>query len=164
MRIYPDPVLREKSKPISEFDERVQKIVRYMKQFVHFLGGVGISAPQIGILERVVVADVGGNSLCIANPEIVESKNDMVFEEGCLSIPGISIPAKRPSLIVVRGYDVHGKEIEITLKDLIARVIQHEIDHLEGKLIIDFLKKDELLKFHMNFNPALSAVQEMPPT
>ncbi len=159
IRIYPDHVLREKSKPVSTFDERLQKIATSMTEFMQRLDGIGLAAPQIGILERLIVVDIGRGPLYIVNPEIIKSKGKEIFEEGCLSIPGASVQIKRPFLIEVRGCDIEGKEIHIKAKDLLARVIQHEVDHLQGKLIIDFLSKEELLKFNMNYNPTLPAFQ-----
>jgi peptide deformylase len=159
IRIYPDRVLREKSKTVSVFDERLKKVATSMTQFMQSLKGIGLAAPQIGILERIIVVDVGRGPLHLVNPEIVEIKGKDIFEEGCLSIPGASIQIKRPSFVVVRGYDIDGKEVSIKAKDLLARVIQHEVDHLEGRLIIDFLTKEGLLKFNLNYNPTLPAYE-----
>ena len=159
IRIYPDPVLREKSSLVSIFDERLQKIATSMMQFMQGLNGIGLAAPQIGILERIIVVDVGQGPLYIVNPEITKSKGKDIFEEGCLSVPGTFIQIKRPFLVAVRGYDINGKEIHIKAKDLLARVIQHEIDHLDGRLIIDFLSREERLKFNLDYNPTLPAYE-----
>ncbi|MEA3432317.1 MAG: peptide deformylase [candidate division WOR-3 bacterium] len=159
IRTYPDPVLKEKSSLVSIFDERLQNIATSMVQFMQKFNGIGLAAPQIGISERIIVVDVGQKPLYIVNPEITESKGKDIFEEGCLSIPGAFIQIKRPFRVDVRGYDINGKEIHIKAKDLLARVIQHEIDHLNGRLIIDFLSREERLKFNLNYNPTLPAYE-----
>ena len=159
IRTYPDPILREKSMPITVFNEGVKKIATSMRNFIQRLNGIGLSAPQIGVSERIILADAGQKPIFIVNPEIVETKAEETFEEGCLSIPGTFIQIIRPSAITIKGYDLEGKEIQFKAKDLLARVIQHEVDHLDGRLIIDFLPKDELLRFHLEYNPNLPAYQ-----
>ncbi len=141
------------------FDGRLRKIATSMTQFMQGLNGIGLAAPQIGILEKIIVVDAGEEPLYIVNPEIIENKSEETSEEGCLSIPGASVKIKRSSFVVVRGCTINGKEIQIEAKDLLARVIQHEVDHLEGRLIIDFLSKEERLKFNLNYNPTLPAFQ-----
>ena len=116
--MYPDPVLREQSKSVSfprigEFDERLSKTVTYMREFMQSLDGVGLAAPQIGILERIIVIDIDNDPIYLINPEIIEKEGECLFEEGCLSVPGTSINIKRPFCVVVKGYDIEGTPQEI---------------------------------------------------
>lgn len=159
IRTYPDPILRESAKEIKDFDKRLKKIAESMKNFMKRLNGIGLAAPQIGISERIILMDLEENPIFIVNPEIVDTKKEVAFEEGCLSIPGTFIQIVRPSIVTVRGFDLDGKEVHFKAEDLLGRVIQHEIDHLEGRLIIDFLPREELMRFHMDYDPKLPAFQ-----
>ncbi len=159
IRTYPDPILREKAKEVSSFDDRLKKIANSMIEYIKSLNGIGLAAPQIGISERIILADVDNKPLFIVNPEIVGSKGEEILEEGCLSIPGTYINILRPSIIQLIGYDLNSRKLQIKADNLLARVIQHEIDHIEGRLIIDFLSKEELMRFHLDYNPNQPAVQ-----
>jgi len=112
--------------------------------------GIGLAAPQIGILKNLVVADIGEGPVRLANPVILEAKGKEKIEEGCLSIPGISVIINRPRKIIVSGLNEEGKTIEFKAQGLLARVLQHEIDHLNGKLIIDYLSLLEKFKFKLH--------------
>jgi peptide deformylase len=142
IRVYPDSVLRKKSLSVDEISDRVRRLADDLIHTLTWANGVGLAAPQIGELLRVVAIDfsvVDGSKkpLCMINPEIVEEEGLEVAEEGCLSIPGIYENLERPSTVLVKGIDVKGRCIELELHDILARAISHEIDHLDGILFID---------------------------
>lgn len=137
VKAYPDPALRKKSKPVKVIEVIEQKIFNDMVVTMRQIKGVGLAASQIGILRRLIVVDIGEGVFKMANPEIVESTGRDLMEEGCLSVPGESIEIARATKIVVKGMNAKGESVTITAEGLLARVIQHEIDHLNGKLIID---------------------------
>ena len=150
VRVFPDPELRRVSGEVTLPDESVQALVRDMFQIMGEEGGIGLAAPQVGVLKRVIVVSVeerGFERLALINPVIVfSSRETVVFDEGCLSIPGVRADVERPSRVVVRGITKSGRLVEITAADLLARVLQHEIDHLDGILFIDRLKPEERQK------------------
>lgn len=135
----PDPVLREKAKPVASITPNIQKLLTDMADTMYDAEGVGLAAPQIGILKRVIVMDVGDDHglIELVNPEIVSKEGEQFGPEGCLSIPGLSGDVRRAHKVKVKGLDRNGKEIEIEGTDLLARCIQHEIDHLNGVLFTD---------------------------
>lgn len=136
---YPDSVLRKKCKPVAEITQKEIELFNEMLHLMHTYSGIGLAAPQVGIPFRIFVTDIGeGKLIKLANPSIVKTKGGDKMAEGCLSLPEINVEIKRPSEIVVVGLNESGKVVEIKAKGLLARVIQHEIDHLNGKLIIDY--------------------------
>jgi len=144
IRVYPDSVLRRKSLLVNEISGSVHELADNLIHTLTWANGVGLAAPQIGELLRVVaidpaVVDSSKEPLCIINPEIVEERGVQVAEEGCLSIPGIYESLERPSTVVVKGVNLKDRPIELELHDILARAISHEIDHLEGILFIDRL-------------------------
>ena len=139
IRIYPDPILRGKSLPLEIIDSKAKEMIDEMIRIMYAYKGIGLAAPQIGILFRVIVVDTEQGAIPMINPEILESEGEDTAEEGCLSVPEIRVNIIRGSKILVRGIDLEEKEIELEVSGLLARVFQHEIDHLEGKLIIDSL-------------------------
>jgi peptide deformylase len=150
LRTYPDPILRTKMSPITNFNSvHLSAIVDKMARLMYNYKGIGIAAPQIGICQRICVLDVGNGKQALINPEIVSSEGEDILEEGCLSVPGIRINIKRAKSIVVRGYNIEGKEEEFKADGLLARVIQHEVDHLNGILIIDKVPLSDRLRFHL---------------
>ncbi len=152
LRIYPAPVLRDKSKPVEDFDsERLDYITRIMKKVIEEQVAVGLAAPQIGVLERIVVVNVNAAPMELINPEIVEYKGKDTIEEGCLSLPGVEIPIERPNFVIVRGFNTEGEKKIIEASDLLAKVFQHEIDHLNGVLIIDKLSPINRVKFDIDW-------------
>jgi peptide deformylase len=138
IRKYPSPILRKKCQSVQEITPKELKIFEDMVCTMHALGGVGLAAPQVGKSDRMIVADIGEGLVKLVNPRVVWSKGEDKLAEGCLSIPNVSVEVKRPLEIVVLGLNEAGQEIEVKAKGLLARVLQHEIDHLEGKLIIDY--------------------------
>jgi len=136
-----DEVLRKKSKTVEVFDKRLHTLIDDMFETMKEADGVGLAAPQVGILKRVVVIDVGEGPIELVNPEIVESEGEVTQPEGCLSIPGVMGEVPRPKRVKVRAQDRWGKTFEIEGEDLLARAFCHEIDHLDGILFIDKVTK-----------------------
>jgi len=135
---YPDPVLREVSKPVARITEDYPEFVARMGEIMRDANGVGLAAPQLGILERVIVYDIGEGFHAIINPKILSARGEQVEPpEGCLSLPGLRGTVTRANEIVVKGFDEHGRPIRIRAEGYSARVIQHEVDHLDGILFID---------------------------
>ena len=143
----PDPILRKASSPVERIDEEVRKLAEDMLETMYAAPGVGLAAVQVGVPRRLFVLDTAKDQapprpLVLINPEIVSLGTEMrVHEEGCLSIPEVRVEIERPSQVTVRFLDREGKPQELTAKGLLATAIQHEIDHLNGKLIIDFLSR-----------------------
>ena len=139
IRIVGDPVLKQRAKDVEEFDGKLAALTQGMTSTMYEAIGCGLAAPQIGVQRRVVTYDVGDGPFVIINPEIVDSSGTAVYEEGCLSIPGLRFDVERPEKITVRGLDVNGNEVVFEDDDFLARMMQHEIDHLDGILTIDRL-------------------------
>lgn len=140
--LYPDEGLREVCAPIIEMNDRIDQLIDDMFLTMYDAPGIGLAAPQVAVQERVIVVDVSESNdqpIALINPEIIQSKGEIIWEEGCLSLPGIYGKVKRPSDILVRAMNRDGKIIELEAKELLAVCIQHEIDHLNGKLFIDHL-------------------------
>ncbi|HHY90543.1 MAG TPA: peptide deformylase [Clostridiales bacterium] len=136
-----DPILRKKSRRVEKIDERILTLLDDMAETMYEAEGVGLAAPQIGVLRRVVVIDIGEGIIELINPEIIDAKGEIVEPEGCLSIPGVTGNVKRPEWVKVKALNRFGEEIEIEGRDLLARALCHEIDHLEGILFTDKLEK-----------------------
>jgi len=132
-----DPTLRKKSRQVDNINDRILILIDDMIETMYKADGVGLAAPQVGVLKRIVVLDIGEGIIVLINPEIIEQKGEQIETEGCLSIPGISGEVKRPEHVQVRGLDRKGKIIEIQGSNLLARAICHEIDHLDGVLFTD---------------------------
>jgi len=149
IRIYPDPILRKKAKPIENIDGRIKEIADRMAEVMYTNRGVGLAAPQIGIPNQIIVVDIGEGWRALINPEIIEGDGESVMEEGCLSLPTIEVPVKRMDGVLVRAWDLDGKEMSLEPSGFSSRVYQHEIDHLHGILIIHYisrLKRELLIK------------------
>jgi peptide deformylase len=140
---YPDPRLHKVAKPVTVFDERLKKLVADMADTMYDAPGVGLAATQIDVHEQVIVIDVSeqGNELRVfINPELVWASEDKrVYDEGCLSVPGIYDGVERPARVKVRAVDETGKPFEVDADDLLAVCIQHEMDHLQGKVFVEYL-------------------------
>jgi peptide deformylase len=145
-------LLRKKSKRVKEITEETRKLVSEMKEIMEKENGVGLAAPQLGFLERIILVKENNETSVFINPVILEkSKEKGVLEEGCLSVPGFCLEIKRPSRIKIKALDLEGKEFSLELKDLPARIFQHETDHLNGVLIVDYLPlKDKIKNFFSN--------------
>jgi peptide deformylase len=138
IRVLGDPVLRQDTNPVTQFDDALRTLVADMFETMYAAEGIGLAATQVGRLERVAVLDVKGAKHVVVNPEVVMAEGEERSEEGCLSIPEIYGDVDRATHIVVRAQDEHGTPIEIDATDLLARCLLHEIDHLHGKLFIDY--------------------------
>jgi peptide deformylase len=140
---YPDPRLHKIAKPITVFDDRLKKLVADMAETMYHAPGVGLAASQVDVHERLVVIDVSENNAQLQvfiNPEITwASEEKKVYDEGCLSVPGIYDGVERPAEVKVRAFDVDGKAFEIHADGLLAVCIQHEMDHLMGKVFVEYL-------------------------
>lgn len=154
---YPDPFLKTRAEKVEKIDDGIRALVSDMVETMYHAKGIGLAATQVGAGKRVAVLDVptdeerrerGKHLLTLINPEIMLSEGSVVYEEGCLSIPGFTADVTRASKLVVRTLDIEGMEREITAEGLFAIAIQHEIDHLDGLLFIDRLSrlKREMMK------------------
>ena len=136
-----DEILRKKAKPIKEFNEKISQLIDDMFETMKEYDGVGLAAPQVGMLKRIVVIDVGNEEnpkkIELINPEIVESEGEIDGDEGCLSVPGRSGRVVRPERVKVKAHDRNGEEITVEGEGLLARAICHELDHLDGILYTD---------------------------
>jgi len=144
LRYYGDPVLRKRAEPVSEVTKAERQFADQMLMTLEATGnGIGLAATQVGVLKRLIIVNIGEEDdeayepLVLFNPEILNSDGEIVAEEGCLSIPDVTADVKRPENIVVGGLDAHGEFVHIEADGLLARVLQHEIDHLNGILFID---------------------------
>ena len=144
--LYPDAVLRQQAEEVQNIDGKVHDLVKAMQEIMYKYRGIGLAAPQVGYLQRIIIADTGDGLLTLINPEIVQKEGKERNEEGCLSLPDIHVNVTRNAEILVRGLDLNGKQRELELMGLMARVVQHEIDHLNGRLIIDYANTVERLK------------------
>ena len=141
---YPDERLRTKAQPVSRFDAALQQLTADMLETMYAAPGVGLAATQVNVHQQLLVADVSDahdDPRVFVNPEILSREGVAVREEGCLSVPGIFEEVERAARIRVRAYDVHGKLFEIDAEGLLAVCIQHEMDHLAGKLFVDYLSE-----------------------
>jgi peptide deformylase len=157
---FPDPKLRQKAVAVDDVNDDIRSLVDDMFETMYTAPGIGLAAVQVHVLKRVVVIDISEDKsqpLCFINPEIVQSSGCEDMEEGCLSVPGIYEMVSRAEAITVRYLDRDGKTVELEAEGLLAVCIQHEIDHLDGKLFVDYLsemkrkrirKKMEKLRLH----------------
>lgn len=156
IKIYPDRILKRKAKPIVKIGKVEQKLAYNMVETMRSADGVGLAGPQVGISKRIIVAeDVDNNrsALVLINPKVVKKKGRSSFCEGCLSVPGIMSDVARPESVIIEALNLDGEAIRLDIKGLLARILQHEIDHLDGILFIDrisFLKRKKVLK---DFSP-----------
>lgn len=132
-----DPVLRKKAKPVTKFDSRLHKLLDDMYETMLDAPGVGLAAPQISVLRRVVVIDIGEGRIELINPEIIKTKGQQDCPEGCLSVPNRRAIVRRPEKVTVRAQDRDGNWFELTGEEYLAQAISHELDHLDGVLFID---------------------------
>ena len=139
IRVLGDPILRQATTPVTEVTDEIRRLVADMFETMHHARGIGLAAPQVGRTERLAVIEIDGEPLVVINPEILKTSGKAKAEEGCLSIPDIYADVERPKDVVVRAMDLDGKTYEVQATELLARCLQHEIDHLDGKLFIDYL-------------------------
>lgn len=139
IRVLGDPILREDTAPVGTISDDLRTLARDMFETMHLAKGIGLAAPQVGRRERMAVIEVDDHKLVIINPEVVHGEGKAKAEEGCLSIPDIYGDVERPAKVRVRATDLEGKTFEVEAEGLFARCLQHEIDHLHGKLFLDYL-------------------------
>ncbi|HEY6828516.1 MAG TPA: peptide deformylase [Gemmatimonadaceae bacterium] len=140
IRVLGDPILREETKEVGEITDDVRQLVKSMFETMYLAKGIGLAAPQVGRTERLAVIDVNEKPFVIINPEVIEADAKTAkAEEGCLSIPDVYGDVERPSRVRVRALDIEGKTFEIEASELLGRCLQHEIDHLHGRLFVDYL-------------------------
>lgn len=139
IHVFGSPILREETTPVAEITDEVQRLIDDMFETMYAAKGIGLAAPQVGRTERLAVIDVDDNPLVVINPEVMRVEGKARAEEGCLSIPEIYGEVERPVHVTVRATDRHGAQFDLDATDLLARCLLHEIDHLHGKLFIDYL-------------------------
>ncbi len=161
---YPDEILRIKTEPVHEFSDDLQKLIDDMIETMYAAPGVGLAANQVGVSKQLTVIDVSVASeetslIVLCNPEIISHEGDQASEEGCLSIPDYTTMVKRFEKVRVKAHDRHGNEVEIEADGLLARALQHEIDHLNGMLFVDRIGriKKEFFKKRYKREKALSS-------
>lgn len=161
---YPEKVLREKALPVLDIDREIQRLVDDMIETMYAAPGIGLAAPQVGISKRIIVIDVSIKEgektplIVLVNPEIINTEGEIESEEGCLSLPGYITTVKRAERVIVRGLNRDGKEIKIEGDGLLSRALQHEIDHLDGVLLIDRISRIKREFFKKRFKKALARV------
>lgn len=151
---FPDPIIKKVSEPITEINEEIRSLVSDMAETMYKAPGIGLAAPQIGVLKRLAVIDISKddepkNLIVLINPEIIEQKGEVEEEEGCLCVPGVYANVRRSEITRIRATNENGEEFEMTGEGLLSRAFQHEIDHLNGILFIDRvspLKKSFVMK------------------
>ena len=140
LRLEGDPILRKKSREVKEVTPKIRELIDDMLETMYDKDGVGLAAPQVGILRRIVVIDVGDGPLVMVNPQIIREEGSQTGDEGCLSVPGKAGQVTRPNEVTVRFMDEEGEYYELDGTELLARAICHECEHLDGKLYIDILE------------------------
>ncbi|HUO81610.1 MAG TPA: peptide deformylase [Gammaproteobacteria bacterium] len=141
---YPDPRLRRRADPVERVDDEVRSLAADMLETMYAAPGIGLAATQVDVHRRVLVADVSSDStapMCLINPELMDRHGSEITEEGCLSVPGAFDKVERANHVRVRALDLDGRPVEIEAEGLLAICIQHEIDHLNGKLFVDYLSE-----------------------
>ena len=142
VRIDGDEVLRKVSRPVTEMTPRIEQLIGDMIDTMYQYDGVGLAAPQVGVLRRVIVIDIGEGPMVFINPEIVEQEGEQCGQEGCLSIPGVYMDVKRPNHVVVTAKNEKMEDIRVEGDELLARALCHEIDHLNGILFKDIAERE----------------------
>jgi peptide deformylase len=143
IRQYGDPVLKERTRDVENIDGSIANLVESMIETMYAAPGTGLAANQVGVQRRLFVYDIGDGPRTIINPQIVESDGEWVYDEGCLSVPGLSWDIVRPNAVHLVGLDLEGNEVSIEATELEGRVFQHELDHLDGILLVERLDEDQ---------------------
>jgi peptide deformylase len=144
IRVFGDPVLRERARPVERFDGALRRLAADMIETMKEAPGVGLAAPQVGRALRLIVFDLGEEegAKALANPVLRDEWGEQVGEEGCLSVPGLYYPVRRYLRVQAEGYDLDGHEVSMEASELLSRILQHEVDHLNGVLFIDRLEAE----------------------
>jgi peptide deformylase len=145
IRLYGDPVLKQVAAPIADIDGTVKALADAMIESMYEVHGLGLAAPQVGVQKRLFVYDLyeGSGPQVIVNPTLTEFEGEWTFDEGCLSLPGLYFPITRPKQVHLTGYDLDGNDVSIEADEVLARAFQHELDHLNGTLLLQHLDKDQ---------------------
>lgn len=145
IRLFGDPVLKQRASEVSSIDGTLVRLADDMIETMLAAPGVGLAAPQVGVQKRLFVYQIDPDEgpKTIVNPIISEARGEWEYDEGCLSIPGLSFPIVRPKEVLLTGYDLDGKEVAIEADELLARAFQHELDHLDGRLLLELLDKSQ---------------------
>ncbi len=146
INIFGDSVLRKKAKPVKEISAEHRKTLSLMAESMYEHSGIGLAAPQVGMSVQLIVVDIGEGLYKLVNPKIVKRQGSQAIQEGCLSVPGACVKVKRSKQVWIEALDENSRPVRIEAKDLFACVLQHEIDHLEGKLIVDYASFLQKLK------------------
>ena len=142
VRVYGDPVLKQVARPVDDIDGSLVRLVDDMVETMYESEGAGLAAPQVGVQKRMFVYDVGDGPEVMINPTIVETEGEWYYDEGCLSIPGLRLGIVRPDRVHIRGLGIDGEELSIEADEFLGRVFQHEVDHLDGVLMVERLEDD----------------------
>jgi peptide deformylase len=142
VRVYGDPVLKQVARDVDHVDGSLVRLVDDMVETMYDSEGAGLAATQVGVQKRLFVYDVGEGAQAVVNPSIVEVAGEWYHDEGCLSIPGLRLGIVRPNQVHIRGYDLDGEEVSIEADEFLGRVFQHEVDHLDGVLMLERLEED----------------------
>lgn len=142
IRLIGDPVLRQRAAEVTDIDGKLARLAEDMLTTMYDAPGLGLAGPQVGVQKRIFVYDVGDGPQVVINPEVRESRGEWVYDEGCLSIPGLAFELLRPKEIHLAGYDLDGNELSIEADELLARCLLHELDHLDGVLFLERLDDD----------------------
>ncbi|QSQ17999.1 peptide deformylase [Myxococcus landrumensis] len=166
--IWPDPILKQKAKPVTKVDDSIRALVKDMFETMYAADGVGLAAPQVGVLQRVIVLDTtprqpDAKPLAMINPELIALEGETTYTEGCLSIPGESEDVDRAAVVTVKYLDVDGNEQTLRCDELLAIAVQHETDHLNGTVFVDHVStlKREFIRKRMK---RLKASREQTPS
>jgi peptide deformylase len=145
IRVFGDPVLRERASEVTELDAKLARLAEDMVATMYEAPGIGLAAPQVGVQKRMFVYDLqdGQGPRTIVNPVISEARGEWVYEEGCLSVPGLAWEIARPAEVHLTGLDLDGNEVSFEAQELLARLFQHETDHLDGILVLERLDDDQ---------------------
>ncbi len=143
IRTYGDPVLASVADEVENIDGKIVRLAQSMLQAMYRVPGLGLAAPQIGVQKQIFVYDIDDTPVTLVNPRIVESSGEWVFDEGCLSIPGVFVELVRPKQVLLEAVDLDGNEISIEADELLARLFQHELDHLNGVLMFERMSQEQ---------------------
>ena len=143
IRVFGDPVLTQRAAEVDDLNGALVRLADDMLTTMYDAPGLGLAAPQVGVQKRLFVFDAGDGPMTIVNPTISESRGEWEYEEGCLSVPGLSWDIVRPKEIHLTGYDLEGREVSVEADELLARLFQHELDHLDGVLLLERLDDDQ---------------------
>ena len=143
IRTFGDPVLKAVAEEVENIDGKIIRLTQNMLQAMYKAPGLGLAAPQIGVQKQIFVYDIDGEPITLLNPKIVESSGEWVYDEGCLSIPGLYVEMLRPKEVLLEAVDLNGNTIQVEADELLARLFQHELDHLNGVLMFDRMTPDQ---------------------